>query len=402
MADSSDKLERQSNLFLLLYAAAWAGGVIAYVPFLTVLLPARVADIAGEAAVDWLALIAFVGAIAASLGNIGFGWLSDIARTRRSFVALGLLLSCLLLVFSGPVEQLSTLLIVIALWQLSLNMMLGPLGAWAGDCVPDNQKGQLGGLLSVAPAIGASVGMFVTFPGIAAGEARLWLVATIVVLFVLPILVVAKPGRFPRKMHSGAKDQLNNNIKRSISGAVPRMWFARLFIQIAEAALFAYVLLWFRSLSETVSDNYTATVLGFVLIAGIPLAMVAGRWADKNDRPIAPLTAGAAVVVVGLMLMALADNLTLALFGYIAFGVAGTIFLSLHTAQTLRVLPRPETRGRDLGIFNLTNTVPSLIMPWLAMAIVPIFGFSALFMLLAVLAALAFLILVTMPRKFVA
>ena len=399
MSKPPENSSRQSNLFLALYAIAWAGGVIAYVPFLTVLLPARVADIAGDAAVDWLAYIAFIGAIAASIANIGFGWLSDITQNRRGFVAAGLFSSCTLLVLSGPVERFSTLLAVIALWQLSLNMMLGPLAAWAGDSVPDNQKGRLGGLLSAGPAIGAMTGMFVTIPGLAGSQERLWLVAVIVALCVLPALIVGRPRHFPELMHdSRHNDENGKSAGQPISSAVIRMWLARLLIQIAEAALFAYLLLWVRSLSDTVTDNAIAKIYGLVLIAGIPLAMFSGHWADRHNKPIVPLTYGAAIVALGLLIMALAANLTMALIGYVIFGVAGAIFLSLHTAQTLRVLPRPETRGRDLGIFNLTNTAPSLIMPWLTLALVPVFGFPALFGLLAVLAGAAFLILLTMPR----
>ncbi|MEL6753662.1 MAG: MFS transporter, partial [Pseudomonadota bacterium] len=63
------------------------------------------------------------------------------------------------------------------------------------------------------------------------------------------------------------------------------------------------------------------------------------------------------------------------------------------------VLPRPERRGRDLGIFNLTNTIPALIMPWLTLALVPVFGFGGLFFLLAALAIAAFLILFTMGAQ---
>lgn len=46
-----------------------------------------------------------------------------------------------------------------------------------------------------------------------------------------------------------------------------------------------------------------------------------------------------------------------------------------------------------MGIFNLTNTTPSLIMPWLVMALVPAFGFQMLLLILAVLALLAALLL---------
>lgn len=96
--------------------------------------------------------------------------------------------------------------------------------------------------------------------------------------------------------------------------------------------------------------------------------------------------------------MASATDLHLAIIGYILFGIAATIFLSLHTGQTLRVLPKPEHRGRDLGVFNLTNTVPSLVMPWLTLTLVPGFGFAALFALFAVLAIIAAGLLAATPR----
>jgi len=83
----------QSNRFLLLYALAAAGGAIAYVPFLTILFPMRVTVLAGADDVQWLAYMTFAGAISASVGNILFGWLSDVSRKRRAWIAGGLLLS---------------------------------------------------------------------------------------------------------------------------------------------------------------------------------------------------------------------------------------------------------------------------------------------------------------------
>ncbi|GAB5457907.1 MAG: MFS transporter [Henriciella sp.] len=399
MVETRASIDRQSNLFLALYTLAWIGGFIAYVPLLAVLLPARVSDISGTDAVSWLAYISFVGAVAASLANIGFGWLSDLIGSRRAISAVGLGLSCILLVLTGTVDRLSSLLVLITLWQLSLNMMLAPLAAWAGDCVPDSQKGLLGGLLSIAPAIGAMAGTFVTLPGLANGQERLWLVALIVVLCVLPVLIFGRPRHFPDLLHSPVDEVSALTKKPGLSNEALRMWLSRLLIQITEAALFAYLLLWLRSLSEAFSDNDTAWVYSLVLLAGIPIAVFAGRWADQQNRPVLPLCLCAAAVSAGLLLMGAAWDLTSALAGYILFGIAGTVFLSLHSAQTLRFLPSPERRGRDLGIFNLTNTVPALIMPWLTLALVPVFGFSALFYLLAFFAAIAFFILFTMPRR---
>jgi hypothetical protein len=96
--------------------------------------------------------------------------------------------------------------------------------------------------------------------------------------------------------------------------------------------------------------------------------------------------------------MARAQTLGGAIGGYVMFGLMGGIFLSLHTSQTLRILPSAQFRGRDLGVFNLTNTLPSLVMPWLILALVPIYGFGALFMVLATLALVACGLLLTMPN----
>lgn len=87
----------QSLAFMLLYALAVAGGSMAYVPFLTILLPSRIAVLAGSADVEWLGLLTFAGAIAASVGGILFGWLSDITNSRRWWILSWLVLTVALL-----------------------------------------------------------------------------------------------------------------------------------------------------------------------------------------------------------------------------------------------------------------------------------------------------------------
>ncbi|MXO85068.1 MFS transporter [Altererythrobacter aurantiacus] len=379
-----------------LYALAVAGGSVSYVPFLTLLLPVRVAEFSAGRTIDYLAYIAFFGAIAASLANIGFGWASDRTGRREPWIVGGLLLSCLLLVSvratDGPLE----LIVTIVLWQIAINMMLGPLAAWAGDVIPDEQKGLLGGLLAFAPALGAASGALVTFPGLAGQDDRLLLVAGLVACMVLPVIVFGKPRPMP---HLVAPSEVSGKRPRSFGrGAVRKMWLARLLVQITEAALFAYLLVWIMGIDEAFTDNDTARLFAVVLGLSVPLALLAGRWSDRHDRPIILLAVGAGVGGCGLLLMALSSSLAGAIAGYMVFGLSTGVFLALHSSQTLRVLPRPETRGRDLGLFNLTNTVPSLIMPWIAIALVPSFGFGALFFVLAALAAMAMALLLTISR----
>ena len=386
---------RQSPRFLWLDALAVAGGAVSYVPFLTLLLPLRARIMAGDEAITLLAYTAFCGAIAASLANILFGWLSDRSGTRRPWIVAGMVVSGILLHVVPLATSTASLIAVIVCWQLSINMMLASLAAWAGDVVPDRQKGTLGGLLAFAPALGALSGAFITLPGLAGPDARLSLVAALVVLMVLPVLLFGRPAAMPHLMQEAPQEAEER--RRSKRAAVGRMWLARLLIQIAEAALFAYLLLWLSGIDSGFGDADTARIFAIVLGLSVPLALAAGRWSDTRQRPILPLTAGAALGSVGLVMMALSNGIGGAIAGYLVFGLSTSVFLALHSSQTLRVLPRPATRGRDLGIFNLTNTVPSLIMPWLTLAMVPVFGFAGLFWLFAGLAAIATILLATMP-----
>lgn len=388
----------QSTRFLYLYALAVSGGAVAYIPFLTILLPSQVTQWGGDDALTILAQAAFAGAVAASVSNIFFGWASDTSGNRVAWVATGLILSTCLLAAMPLATHATALITMIIAWQLSLNMMIAPLAAWAGDTVPDLQKGLLGGLLSFAPALGALSGALVTLPGLGEQSDRHVLIAVLVLSMVIPVLIWGRPTPMPHLLNTCEEQDsliLHRHMKRS---AVIKMWLARLFVQIAEASLFAFLLLWFRSIEPGFGENDTANIFAVVLVASVGATLAIGRWSDKVSRPILPLGICASIAAAGLLIMSAAGGLTLAIAGYAIFGFTSSIFLALHSSQTLRVLPTAKTRGRDLGLFNLTNTVPSLIMPWLTLAMVPAYGFDALFILLAGLCAAACTTLITINQ----
>lgn len=354
----------------------------------------------GDQRVHWLAYMTFFGAIAASVGGIAFGWLSDRSHSRRPWIVAGLTGTLVLMLCVPLAREPKQLLLLIIGWQLALNMMLGPLSAWAADVVPHEQLGSLGGFLALSPALGSAAGAFVTIPGLAGPDGRLGLVAFMVALGVIPLLLLGRP-----RLDSASATRKASAVPvvappRSIAAA---MWAARLLVQISEATLFAYLYYYFRGIDPSRDASWIARLFGLVLCTAVPLALLVGRWSDRHGRPILPLAFAAVTLGTALVAMSLADTSAEATAGYLLFGLATTTFLSLHSAQTLRVLSRPDRRGRDLGLFNLTNTVPSLIMPWLTVAIVPEFGFSRLFLLLAALAFIAAALLTVVgPRLRVA
>jgi MFS family permease len=390
--------EKQAMRFLLLYALASAGGAVAYVPFLTIVLPSYVTSIAGKEDLSLLAYITFAGAIAASVSNIIFGWASDVMGSRRPLIVSGLCVSCLLITQVRTYHDPDHLIGFIVLWQICLNMMLSPLSAWAGDCVPDTQKGLLGGLLAFTPALGAMSGILITWGEIVKPEHQLIWIAGLTVLCVMPVLLFGRPLNIqqlnaPLNIGSAPSPQAQRPVLMA-----KRMWTARLLIQIAEASLFAFLLLWFRSIDPGFEENRIATIFTAVMACAVIVALLIGHWSDRYDRPIPPLIFSALAVALGLLVMASVKSIAMAILGYALFAMAGSVFLALHSSQTLRVLQSPKHRGRDLGLFNLTNTMPSMVMPWLTLAIVPVYGFGALFTLLCLLALGAAILLWRKPK----
>lgn len=379
---------RQPGWFLALFALAAAGGAVAYVPLLTVLLPQAIAELRGHEDVAALAQVSFLGAGAASLANIAVGWLSDRSRMRRPWIIAGLIASSALLLAIGEARSLGEIIVLVMVWQVALNLMLSPLMAWAGDCFPDEQKGTLGGALALSPALGAVAGSLVTWAGVVDPQARLGLVAVLVSALVLPAVLLGK-GRVQPALMAPASPPAEAPPQHAPlprrERVVMRMWAARLLVQVAEGGMFAFLLYWLRSLAPAYPENGAANIFSLVLVSAVPLSLWLGRWSDRHGRPVLPLVGAALMCSGGMLVMATAQSLAAAIAGYVLFGLAAAVFLSLHSGQTLRVLPAPQHRGRDLGFFNLTNTVPGMVMPGLTVLLVPQFGYAALFVLFAAL-----------------
>lgn len=184
--------------FILLYALAYAGVFVSFMPFVMVLLPLKAAQAGGGHAVQLLSAGALGGAAVASIANIVFGALSDRTRrlrgTRRPWVTVGLgVLSAsygLLLVAADPVS----LLLAVACIQIGVNMMFAPIAAVMADEIPDAQKGMVAGLTGVSHPIGAMAAVLITLPGLGGDATRYALLCLLFVALTTPFLLLAREG----------------------------------------------------------------------------------------------------------------------------------------------------------------------------------------------------------------
>jgi MFS family permease len=369
--------------FLLLFALANAGGVVGYAPFLTLIFPARIWDVAGVSAIHWLSAATFAGALAASAGNVGFGWASDLVGTRKAWATAGLFLTIGSYAFLYFASTLAATILAIVVYQLSLNMMLSPLMAWAADAVPNEQKGLLGGWLAAGPPIGAVAGVVATLPVLGHEWMQLGIVCVLVFVLTGPLLLWS-PSAASRPIPPVRRDPMRLRLDFGL------LWLARLIVQVAGAVLFSFLLLFFKSMPERITQSNIALLSAATLTVAFPITLAVGRLSDRLGPRKAPFLISAVIAAgLGLLVMALKRGVALAMLGYALFECSIAVFLSLHSAYAMQVLPSPARRGRDMGVLNLTNTFPSLIAPLLAVWLVPGNGFVVLFCVLAGLMGIA-------------
>ena len=383
--------DRRTPRFLILYALANTGGVLAFLPLLTLLLPLKVQAMADAERLGLLTAITVAGAVAASLSNIGAGWLSDrsyaATGTRRGWIVAGLTLTLVSYAGIAWAATPTALLVAMVAYQAALNVMLGPLFTVMADLVPDAQKGVAGGLLALAAPLSSVAGGLVTGIAWLGDGGRLIAIGAGVVLCIAPLLASATLRRGVPDLAPPPDRPVRQ--RRDL----PWVWLSRLAMQIANCVLFTYLLFVFDGIAPGVDRLTLASRIGHLtglafLVAAL-VAFIAGRASDRLQTRKPFLLGSAVATACGLAVMAAAGGWLAGAIGYALFAIGSASFLGLHSAYAMQVLPDPRHRGRDLGLLNLTNTLPALLGPMLTWSLANAGVFTPVLWLLAALAVLA-------------
>lgn len=375
---------RQPAWFLLAFALAYVGGVTAYLPLLSLLLPMKVGAMAGDARLGVMAACVVAGALAASLSNIVFGALSDRSRARgggrRRWLAGGV--AATIAAYAGVAAATSpaSIVMAVAAFQVAVNALLAPLLAIMADEVPDARKGLAGGLLALGAPAASGMGVLLVGAEGLGDSARFMIVPLVSAACIAPLLLVRLPAAASAPMPVRAAMSWRNLLTA---------WTARLLVQVAGTVVSAYLLFYFESVAPAVPPAaLTARVARLLLIAALlplPVALLAGRLSDRIDRRTPVLFGAAAVAALGLAGMAGAHDWAAGAVAFALYSIGSSVFLALHATFAMQVLPHPQHRGRDLGLLNLTNTLPALIGPLLAWALATPRNFAPVMVVLATL-----------------
>ncbi|WP_206241330.1 MFS transporter [Novosphingobium terrae] len=359
--------------FLLAFALAYAGGVLSYMPLLGFLLPERIEAMAHQGRIEALSTVLVAGAVVASLSNIVAGMLSDRAvaagRSRRGWIGIGLAGTALAYGWVWAAHGAAELLLAVCAVQAAINFVLAPLLAMLADEVPDAQKGLASGLTTVAQPL--SMGLSAALVALELhSEALAYLALTLLITGMVLPLLATQARLLPTAPATG--QMLQQPLQQQIW-----LWIARFLPQTAMNVLSYYLIYYFEEVSHGLPASalvqQVSILSAIATTLAVPLSVFAGHWARQQSRRRLLAQIAVLAAAAGLLVMRLGYDWHWgwqgAALGYGLFAVGTHVFLAMHAALLVQALPSPRHRGRDMGLQNLSNTVPSLVGPALAVSL---------------------------------
>ncbi|GLR48342.1 MFS transporter [Sphingomonas astaxanthinifaciens] len=394
---------RRPAAFAFLYPLAILGAHLAFMPLLLLLLPRRVSTLLPDSATVNLSLLLLAGGVTASLANIAAGRWSDrhMAERANRQVPVALGLAFLVLSYAGLMQARSftTLLAAVIVFQVALNIMFAPLAALLADYVADEAKGRMTGWMTAALplSIAATAAIAELWPG--DSDAAFAAIPMGVAICVTPLLLCWP--QTPLDVHRIDVAPLRPLPFRDFRFA----WIARLLVQCGAALVIHYLYVYLAALPAESSvpapvSRASAILFALAAIAGGTATIAAGHLSDRFARRRLPMGLSALAAASGLLILSLRPDWTVIVIAYGLFSAGLAAFLSVDSAMVATLLGNNVERGKWLGVMNLTNTLPSVLTPLLALAAIELTAADALSILLvgASLAVLVGALLVSRIR----
>lgn len=372
---------------------ALAIGVLLWLgPYLassSVLLPAKVAEVAPEDKVAVLASMSAVAMVVAAIANVLFGALSDLTRSkigrRAPWLLAGSVLSALMLWVVSIAPSVPTLLVAWAVYQLFLNAIVAPLLGVMSDRVAPSHRGTVSSIY----ALGYSAGLYggSALGAQFLGDIRLgFIVMAILTLLSGPVAVVLlrESSSLPMPKRKFDKSMVLDNFSFPLKNC--RDYYLALFGKfMVIAATFAisgfqlYIFTDYIGLNEDETAGYVSIISMILLIAALVMSATAGPISDRLKMRKIPVMVSAILVAIGVLIPFFGTSPSFMIGYAVVAGIGMGAFNAVDQALNVEVLPNPETAAKDLGVLNLANTGGQILGPVLAATAVGVSGYHLIF-----------------------
>jgi MFS family permease len=387
-------LRRAPARFVAIYALAYASLWLALLTPAIITLALRVRQLAPGNAAEPISRVLMAGAIVALVSNPIFGALSDNTRSRfgrrRPWLVGGVLCGCAALAGIGLAPTVDVVLLGWCAAQLAFNAVLAAMVAIVPDRIPAAQRGTVVGILGICMPVGQIAGTFLVQQLAISMTLSLVVPGVIGVAGVL-VLVLAlgrEPAPEPEWDESAPPSLLEGRAAPAgaAGGAAepaPRShrdfawaWLSRVFFTTGSCFLQAYQPFFLLdTLHQDPADvprlMFRSTLVQAAMV--VIWSLISGRLSDRTGRRKPFVMAGSTLQGFGLWIIAASNSYTMLLIGVGLVGMGHGVYEGVDLALVTDVLPdRARHAAKDLGLLNIANTLPQVIAPLAAPAILAI------------------------------
>jgi len=366
-----------SGWFLLLYwfaqFAAWTGILTPVI----VTIAIRVGQIAtAEEKAAQLGVILAIGAFGAMLAAPVWGAISDRTTARIGRRKLWMLMGALFLLCGLLIMAFAPNLLVLGIgWfvcQVGSNANQAALNAVMPDALPEHQWGKMSGLLGLSVPVAMLAGTFIaklTSPHPVAMFLAPWLFIPVAVTLMLIFLEdrPATPDTMPKYgLREFGRTFWVNPVKHSDFA-----WaFLSRFLVFTGYAFFTTYQAYFLTdhlkvgLAEVASFVFFSTFVTALINIAVSLA---GGWLSDRFRRRKPFVWTAAVIAgAGLLIIGTSTSFAQFMVGASIVSLGQGLYYAVDIALAVTVLPDKKDAAKDLGVFQIANSLPQSLAPLIA------------------------------------
>lgn len=114
-------------------------------------------------------------------------------------------------------------------------------------------------------------------------------------------------------------------------------------------------------------ESGLARLIALSTLLVVVSGFVGGLASDRLGRRKLFIVVASVLLGFGLMIFAFWPQWPGPLVGYAFYGVGFGLYTTVDVALVAQILPSRRDTARDLGIMNLTNTLPAVLAPVLAL-----------------------------------
>lgn len=325
-----------------------------------------------------LGLVMGVGAAFALIANPLVGRLSDRTTSRwgmrRPWILGGAIVGLGGFALIGVANS---VLMVLLAWCLAMNAVLAAANATLPDQVPVSSRGKVSGIIGITTPIGILAGSFLV--NFLPGDFERFVVPGVIALVLVVIFVLLLKDR---RLTEKPADRFTVGTFFGSFVFNPRKhpdfgwtWLTKFFVMFGYAGIATFLPLYLVTKFGLDEQGAVGIILAANLASMAAMAIsspLGGFLSDKIGKRRPFVAIAGVIMVVGLVILAIAPDITTVIVAQAIIGLGAGSFLSVDLALATEVLPNPDDVAKDLGVLNIANALPQSIAPAIAPGIIAI------------------------------